>query len=93
MGAEPGPEYILAEFISGGNAPKSMVSVPNRPGLRRRVRRKSSASVYTIGCGRPLLLATVPALQQRTSQLSFQRDLIYPDLLSQLLFDRRMWGT
>jgi hypothetical protein len=26
---EPGPEYILAELISGGNAPKSMVSAPN----------------------------------------------------------------
>ena len=29
IGAEPGPEYILPELISGGNAPKSMVSVPN----------------------------------------------------------------
>jgi hypothetical protein len=41
-----------------------------------------------IGCGRPLLRATVPALQQRTSQLSFQYELIYPDLLWQFLFDR-----
>jgi hypothetical protein len=72
IGAEPGPEYILAELISGGNAPKSMVSVPDRPGSRRRARQKSSVLEYTIGRGRPLLLATVPALQQRTSQLSFQ---------------------
>src|SRR6201999_3746116 len=72
IGAEPGPEYILAEFISGGNAPKSMVSVPNRPESRRRRRQESSVSVYTIGRGRPLLQATAPALQQRTSQLSFQ---------------------
>jgi hypothetical protein len=43
--------------------------------------------VYTIGCGRPLLRATVPALQQRTSQLSFQEELIYPDLLWQFLFE------
>jgi hypothetical protein len=26
IGAEPGPEYILAELISGGIAPKSIVS-------------------------------------------------------------------
>jgi hypothetical protein len=64
IGAEPGPEYILAEFISGGSAPKSMVSVPNRPGSRRRKRQELSVPVYTIGRGRPLLLATVPALQQ-----------------------------
>src|ERR1700743_2161548 len=72
IGAEPGPEYILPELISGGNAPKSMVSVPDRPGPRRKPGQKSSASVYKIGCGRPLLRATVPASQQRTSQLSFQ---------------------
>ena len=61
MGAEPGPEYILPELISGGRAPKSIVNGPN-----------SGPSGYTIGCGKPLLRATVPALQQKTSQLSFQ---------------------
>src|SRR5580692_8054189 len=51
IGAEPGPEYILPELISGGSAPKSMVNGPN-----------SGSSTYTIGCGRPLLRASAPAL-------------------------------
>src|SRR4051794_32902314 len=31
IGAEPGPEYIRMELISGGNAPKSIAASPNRP--------------------------------------------------------------
>jgi hypothetical protein len=40
-------------------------------------------SGYTIGCGRPLLPATVPAVQQKTSQLSFQYKPMWLDPLVQ----------